>query len=59
MAPRNTDPRNGKALSPREAAEYTQDILMGLEKLAHGNSHGLLAHLLDMARKEALYLSKK
>ena len=32
---------------------------MALEKLARANSQALLAHLLEMARKEAIWLAKQ
>lgn len=59
MAPRHLQRPAVTALMPRESADYTQAILASLEKLAHSNSQHLLAHLLDMARKEAIWLSKK
>jgi hypothetical protein len=48
-----------QAFTPEQAAEYMQDILAGLEKLARAHRQPLLAHLLDMARREAKWLSKR
>ena len=59
MAARKSGKPQTRALTPRESADYTQGILGGLEKLAHSNSQSLLAHLLDMARREASWLSKQ
>lgn len=59
MAVRKTRTPHTKPLTALESADYTQGILFGLEKLAHGHSQTLLSHLLEMARREALWLSKK
>lgn len=59
MAPRKTKKPQIEPLTALESADYTQGILFGLEKLAQGRSQILLSHLLEMARREALWLSRK
>ena len=58
MAPKKSFPKVNHSTS-RDAADYTSGILAGLEKLARTNSHGLLAHLLQLARHEAIWLSRQ
>lgn len=41
------------ALSPPETARYTSDLLDSLRKIAARQGHGVLAHLLELARFEA------
>lgn len=57
MAPRKTNPLENRP-TPREAAEYTQGMLVVLEQMAKANSQPVLAHLLDLARREAEWLSR-
>ncbi len=59
MASRKSRKPEMHPLNPRDAADYTHGILRALERIALGNSHALLAHLLEMARREALWLSKQ
>lgn len=59
MATRRSKTPETRPLTPHDSADYTQGILLGLEKLAQGHSQTLLIHLLEMARREALWLSKK
>lgn len=40
-------------ITPAETAQYTRDMLESLRKIALGQGHGLLAHLLELAALEA------
>jgi hypothetical protein len=42
-------------LSPAETALYTRDLLENLRKVAEKQGQGLLAHLLEMASREAKF----
>ncbi len=50
-------PAPPKAISAPESARYTSDMLESLRKIASGQGHELLAHLLDLARVEAKSLA--
>lgn len=44
---------SSKPISSPESASYTSDLLEVLRKMASGQGHRLLAHLLELARVEA------
>jgi hypothetical protein len=46
-------PAPSGAISPRESAQYTSDLLESLRKMAAGQGQHVLAHLLELARFEA------
>ena len=46
------------SISPAESARYTGDLLESLRKMAIVQGHNLLAHLLELARFEAITLVK-
>ena len=43
--------------TPADTARYTHDLIESLRKMASGQGHALLAHLLDLAATEAKYLA--
>ncbi|MEJ1970778.1 MAG: hypothetical protein WDN03_19430 [Rhizomicrobium sp.] len=44
-------------IGPGETARYTRDLLETLKKMAHGQGHTLLAHLLTLAATEAKFIA--
>jgi hypothetical protein len=43
-------------ITPAESARYTKEMLESLRKIALGQGHALLAHLLGVAAMEAKHL---
>jgi hypothetical protein len=57
--PRFKPPEPVEALiSPLESARYTSDLLENLRKMASGQSHVVLAHLLELAQMEARIIAR-
>jgi hypothetical protein len=44
-------------ITPQDAARYTREMLVSLRRIAIGNGHFRLAHLLELAVVEAKYLA--
>jgi hypothetical protein len=45
-------------ISPLESARYTTDLLENLRKMATGQGHVVLAHLLELAQMEARIIAR-